>query len=168
MNTMREDFEAWCEMRCDRDAAGEYASTPVRLAWAAWQAARQPVGEAVGFESDATDSEIVEWFTQNSAGNKLNERVSLAFSRMLNSPRQFIADKDRAQYRDDMRDRGARGFRYAAPPQQPAQVDLGQFRELAQDWERRAPGGPFEESNPAWAQLTGELLALIDSQESKP
>jgi len=36
---VRARFEAWAELPLDRDADGEYLRLPVKLAWAAWQAA---------------------------------------------------------------------------------------------------------------------------------
>jgi hypothetical protein len=74
-------------------------------------------GEAVPVESDLTDSEVLEWFTRNSAGNPVNERVAKAFNRQLNVPSHFsfIAEKDRAPYRQDTRDSGAVGYRHPKP-----------------------------------------------------
>lgn len=50
---------------------------------------------------------------------------------------------------------------YAAPPQQPERVDLGQFREAVQYASRTCPHEDL-------APKLHELLTLINQQESKP
>lgn len=60
-------------------------------------------------------------------------------------------------------------YLYAAPPQQPAQVDLGQFLALSSEWlvGAEALGGNTDRKRALWS-CAKELRDLIDEQESKP
>lgn len=152
MNTMREEFEAVAKrLNISLGTWGgewKYISTinAYQMFREGWQAARQPVGEVAAF-----DQQVAEFLR------------GCPVAHVPVHPRQGPLWSDTVAAVSEVHRSNSYPLMplYAAPPQQPERVYLGQFREAVQYASRTCPHEDL-------APKLHELLALINQQESKP